>query len=120
VLAGLVALTVNPVLIIWVVVIYTIITTIEAHILVPLIYGRMVHLHPFLVIVALLFGVEAFGLIGAIIAVPIAAALHVAVQAIYVKDVVAPADKAWSRGKRAPIDLTTLYQFSRRRGRHAE
>ena len=42
----------------------------------------------FLVVVALLFGGVAFGLLGALIAVPVAAALQVAVENLYIKDVV--------------------------------
>lgn len=121
-LAVLVALTVNPTLVIWVVILYLIVTNVEAHILVPLIYGRAVHVHPFLVIVALLFGAEAFGILGAIIAVPIAAALQVAVQGIYVKDVVEPAEKEQARwgGKRPIIDLARLARLRRRRHQRAD
>jgi len=119
-LAVLVALTVNPSLIIWVVILYLIVTNVEAHILVPLIYGRTVHIHPFLVIVALLFGAEAFGIIGAIIAVPIAAALQVAVMGIYVRDVVTPAEEGGQtrpRLKRPLVDLTRLPGTERLRRR---
>ncbi len=111
-LAVLVALTVNPSLIIWVVILYLIVTNVEAHILAPLIYGRTVHIHPFLVIVALLFGAEAFGIIGA--------ALQVAVMGIYVRDVVTSAkegDQTRPALKRPLVDLTRLPSTQRLRRR---
>jgi len=114
VLAVVVAATVNFTLVIWVIVLYLVVTNVEAHILVPNIYGRVVNLHPFLVIVALLFGSEAFGLLGALIAVPIAAALQVAVEQLYIRDVVeAAAVPARPLRRRPWLDLTAL-----RRMRH--
>lgn len=106
-LAILVAASVNVTLVIWVVVLYLIVTNVEAHILVPNIYGRAVHLHPFLVVVALLIGARAFGLIGALVAVPMAAALQVLVENLYVKDVVESAEQSKQPGlKRAAFDLS--------------
>ena len=69
--------------------------------LVPNIYGRAAHLHPVLVVVALLIGAETFGFIGAVVAVPLAAALQVGVEELYIKDVVATAERdRWWRGWR--------------------
>ena len=87
-LAVIVAATVSPLTILWVIILYLIVTNVEAHVLVPIIYAHSVHIHPFLVVVALLFGGVAFGLLGALIAVPVAGALQVAVENLYIKDVV--------------------------------
>ncbi len=115
-LAILVAATVSPLTILWVIIMYLIITNVEAHILVPLVYGRAVHLHPFLVVAALLFGAEAFGLLGALIAVPLAAALQVGVENLYIKDVVEAAEQRQERDrKRAAIDLAFLRRSRQRR-----
>lgn len=115
-LAILVAASVDLTHVIWVVVLYLIVTNVEAHILVPNIYGRAVHLHPFLVVVALLLGARAFGIIGALVAVPIAAALQVAVENLYMKDFVETSEPPGTPGlKRAAIDLGRL----RRPRRHA-
>lgn len=113
-LAALVAFTVSITDVIWVVVLYIIVTNVEAHILVPNIYGRFVRVHPVLVIVALLFGAEAFGLVGAIVAVPIAAALQVIVENLYVKDVVKDAeDHPRPRLRRTLFDVTVLRRTRR-------
>jgi predicted PurR-regulated permease PerM len=87
-LAVLVAATVSPLTILWVIILYLIVTNVEAHVLVPIIYAHSVHIHPFLVVVALLFGGVSFGILGALIAVPVAAALQVAVEHLYIEDVV--------------------------------
>ena len=47
----------------------------ESHVLQPLVLGRTAHLHPVTIILALLLGVSLYGLLGAIVAVPIAAFL---------------------------------------------
>ncbi len=108
-LAILVALSVSPFTVVWVIILYLIVTNVEAHILVPLVYGRAVHLHPFLVIVALLIGAKAFGLLGALIAVPLAAALQVGVENLYIKDVVEAAEQqAQPRIRRLTVNLDAL------------
>ncbi len=101
-LAVMVAASVNPVTIIWVVALYLVVTGVEGHILVPFVYGRAVRVHPVLVIVALLVGAKAFGLLGALIAVPLAAALQVIVENLYIKDVVEAAEQQAERGLRRP------------------
>lgn len=57
----------------------------EAHVLGPLITGRVVKLSPTLIIVALPLGLALYGPIGALLAVPVAAALQV-----FVREVVLP------------------------------
>ena len=47
----------------------------ESHVLQPLVLGRTAHLHPVTIILALLLGVSLYGLLGAIVAVPVAAFL---------------------------------------------
>lgn len=57
-------------------VMYTILRHAEDYFVIPLVIGRIVRLHPALVIFALLSGGAVFGLIGVILAVPIAATLR--------------------------------------------
>lgn len=116
-IAVLVALTINIQTVIWVLVLYIIVTNVEAHILVPNIYGRTVHTHPVLVIIALLFGGEAFGFIGAIIAVPIAAALQVGVERLYVREVVQEAEEHPRPRRRSPFFDVTVLRRTRRHDR---
>jgi predicted PurR-regulated permease PerM len=52
----------------------------EGHVYQPLIMGRTVRLHPVTVLLALAIGGELDGIVGAIIAVPLAAAVHAAVK----------------------------------------
>lgn len=79
--AALIGLNQDPVLILWLIPAYAIIQFVEGNILVPLIVGRSVGLNPIVVIFALLSGATigatiggsmGVGLIGMIIAVPIA------------------------------------------------
>jgi predicted PurR-regulated permease PerM len=70
------ALTTSPVLALYTLIIFLILHQFESHLLVPLLTRRSVGLHPVIVIVALLIGIETAGLLGAIIAVPLAAVLQ--------------------------------------------
>ncbi len=53
---------------------------IEAHVLQPFLMGRFVSVHPLGVILAIACGVLVAGVVGALVAVPIAAALNAVVQ----------------------------------------
>jgi predicted PurR-regulated permease PerM len=55
---------------------YTILRHSEDYFVIPLVIGRIVRLHPALVIFALLSGGAVFGLIGVVLAVPVAATLR--------------------------------------------
>jgi predicted PurR-regulated permease PerM len=57
-------------------VMYTILRHSEDYFVIPLVIGRIVRLHPALVIFALLSGGAVFGLIGIVLAVPVAATLR--------------------------------------------
>ncbi len=57
-------------------VMYTILRHAEDYFVIPLVIGRIVRLHPALVIFALLSGGAVFGLIGVVLAVPVAATLR--------------------------------------------
>jgi predicted PurR-regulated permease PerM len=49
---------------------------IEAHLFAPLVMGRMVKLHPLAIVLAISAGAVVFGIIGAIVAVPLVAVVH--------------------------------------------
>ncbi len=49
---------------------------IEAHLFAPLVMGRMVKVHPLAIVLAISAGAVVFGIIGAIVAVPIVAVVH--------------------------------------------
>lgn len=69
-LAVLSALSVNPWLALWVILLYSVIALAQGHIVAPAFYGRAMHLHPALVLVALLIGAKTGGIVGIFFAVP--------------------------------------------------
>jgi predicted PurR-regulated permease PerM len=89
--AVLVALSQPAWRLIAVVVFYVVIMNIEPHILVPRIMSRVVGMSPILTLVALLSGIKLLGIIGGLLAVPIAAALQVIVSEI-VSEIQGPGD----------------------------
>lgn len=72
-----VAFTQDPLKALFTILAYVIIQQLESNLLAPRIMGRAVRLHPLAVILALLAGASLFGVVGALVAVPVAAALGV-------------------------------------------
>ncbi len=72
-LAVLMALSASVSLAFYTLIAFLVIQQFESHILVPLLMRRAVGLHPVIVIIALLIGVEVGGVLGALISVPAAA-----------------------------------------------
>ena len=66
-----------------VIVIYVIIRQVEDQVVMPVVIGRAVHLHPVVTIFAVLVGLSAFGILGGLLGVPVAAALNVAFRELY-------------------------------------
>ena len=64
------ALTVSPVLALWVVILFVGIHVIEGYILAPRIQARFIQLHPLVAFLSLIAGIEVAGLLGALFAVP--------------------------------------------------
>lgn len=81
--AVLIAFFQSPGLAIWVIVYFIIIQQIESNVLGPRITGHAVGIHPIGSMIALTIGVEIDGLVGALIAVPIAGILYVLAVSIY-------------------------------------
>jgi len=78
--AFLFALATSTVLALYTLIVFLILHQFEANVMVPLLTRRTVGLHPVIVIVALLIGLELAGLLGAVIAVPLAAVLQEVVE----------------------------------------
>jgi predicted PurR-regulated permease PerM len=87
-IAVLVTLSVtrNPATVVWVIIVFLLIQEIEGNVVEPLVMHRAVKLDPWLVLVAIVIGGELLGLVGVILAVPIAAVIQVVML-----EVVAPA-----------------------------
>lgn len=85
--AILIALTVSPELAITVGVVYIVLQFIEGNVLVPMVMKNTIGLSPFVVIVALLAGATAGGIVGAFLAVPVAAAIEVVLERLQAREV---------------------------------
>ena len=73
--AVIIAFIQHPVLALWIIVLYIAIQQTENHLLEPIVIGKAVGLNPVVVIIALLIGGELLGILGVILAVPVAAIL---------------------------------------------
>jgi predicted PurR-regulated permease PerM len=73
-----------------VIVTYVVLRQIEDQLVMPLLIGRAVHLHPVVTIFSVLVGLSAWGVLGGLLAVPVAAALNVALRELYPPDDPAP------------------------------
>jgi predicted PurR-regulated permease PerM len=72
----LVALFQDPLTAVWVSLLFVALQQIEGHIVAPTVFGHALRINPLLVIFALLFGAELFGILGALMALPTAAVLR--------------------------------------------
>jgi predicted PurR-regulated permease PerM len=72
----LVALFQDPLTAVWVSLLFVGLQQIEGHIVAPVVFGHALRINPLLVIFALLFGGELYGILGALMALPTAAILR--------------------------------------------
>ena len=72
----LVALFQDPLTAVWLGIFFTGLQQLEGHIVAPYIFGHTLRINPLLVIFALLLGGEAYGFLGALLALPLAAMLR--------------------------------------------
>ena len=72
----LIALFEDPLTAIWLVLLFVALQQLEGHIVAPLVFGRALRINPLLVIFALLFGAHLYGVIGALVALPLVAMLR--------------------------------------------
>jgi predicted PurR-regulated permease PerM len=72
-LPALVALSISPIKLVFVLILFLVLNQIDAHIVQPLVMGQQVNIHPVMVIVTFLIMGKLFGLIGVLLAVPAAA-----------------------------------------------
>lgn len=79
----LVALVQDPITALWVTLLFVGLQQLEGHVVAPNVFGRTLRLNPLLVIFALLLGGQLYGIVGALVALPIAAVLRE--TAVYLK-----------------------------------
>jgi predicted PurR-regulated permease PerM len=84
--AILVAATISPQLALAVAVVYAVLQAIEGNVLVPLVMRNTIGLSPFVVLATVLVGVTAGGFVGALIAVPVAAAAMVLLERLQARE----------------------------------
>ena len=66
-----------------VLVVYLVVRQVEDQVVMPLVIGRAVHLHPVITIFAVLVGLSAWGVLGGLLGVPVAAAINVTLHVLY-------------------------------------
>jgi predicted PurR-regulated permease PerM len=74
--AVLVALFTDPLTALWVTLLFVALQQLEGHVVAPQIFGHTLRINPLLVIFALLLGLQLYGIIGALVALPILAILR--------------------------------------------
>lgn len=91
ILAGIpgiiVAATVGPTAILWVILLYTACHLIEGYVVSPIVMRKAVNLPPALTVLSMVFLGELYGFFGVLIATPLTATIIVMVQEIYIQDI---------------------------------
>jgi predicted PurR-regulated permease PerM len=82
-LALLIAIVQDPTKAIFVVIWYVLVVEVEGHVIAPKLMDRVLGIHPLVVVVALFLGGEALGILGALLAVPIAIVIQVILDEFY-------------------------------------
>jgi predicted PurR-regulated permease PerM len=103
---GLYAVVVHPFSLLWVTLLFLGIHQIEGHIVVPNVMGSALRLHPLLVIFALLGGFEVYGLVGALIALPLMACLNAIWRFFSDRIVLEP----WTGSGAIPVEVEPVEQ----------
>ncbi|MGK2851637.1 MAG: AI-2E family transporter [Candidatus Limnocylindrales bacterium] len=96
--AVLVAATVSPELAVLVAIIYVVLQFVEGSVLVPLVMRNTVGISPLLVLLSLLIGAAVGGLVGAFLAVPVAASLEIMLSRLQAREVRVAQDPASTEG----------------------
>jgi predicted PurR-regulated permease PerM len=73
----------GPGLAVTVVIFYFVLRQVEDQVVAPIVIGRAVHLHPIVTIFAVLVGLSAYGILGGLLGVPVAAAVNVIFRDLY-------------------------------------
>lgn len=91
-IAVAVTLFANPSQAIWVALAVLVIQEIESNVVRPIVMSGSAKLHPFVTLLALLFFGSIFGLLGAVLALPLALAVGTMIQVLWVEEVLDAAD----------------------------
>ncbi len=91
----LVALFTKPITALWVTLLFVGMQQLEGHVVAPQVFGHTLRINPLLVIFALLLGLQVYGVVGALIALPILAVVRE--TAVYLDRHVS--SKPWDHGR---------------------
>ena len=72
-----------------VIVFYFVLRQVEDQVVMPVVIGRAVHLHPIVTIFAVLVGLSLYGVLGGLLGVPVAAAINVVFRELYPQEAAA-------------------------------
>jgi predicted PurR-regulated permease PerM len=75
-----VALFNNPISAVWVVLLFVALQQLEGHFVAPQVFGISLRINPILIILSLLIGFQLYGIVGALVALPIAAVIRTTVE----------------------------------------
>jgi predicted PurR-regulated permease PerM len=99
--AGIYAVVVHPISLLWVTALFLVIHQVEGHVVVPKVMGSALRLHPLLVIFGLLAGGEIYGLAGILVALPLLAAA----RAVYEYFSERVELESWEEGGPVPVEV---------------
>jgi predicted PurR-regulated permease PerM len=85
-LPALVALSISPLKLVFVLILFLVMNQIDAHIIQPLVMGQQVNIHPVMVILTFLVMGRLFGFIGVLLAVPAAAIIVTLIDEFTLKE----------------------------------
>ncbi|MBA3470487.1 MAG: AI-2E family transporter [Herpetosiphonaceae bacterium] len=85
ILTMIVAFTKEPSLALWVLALHLVVGNIEVHVIAPKVMGHAVETHPVIAIMALFSGIELLGIIGGLIAIPLAVVGQALVEEFWIK-----------------------------------
>jgi predicted PurR-regulated permease PerM len=86
--------TVGPIKALIILALFVVVFEVQGRVLAPVVVGKSVGVSPLVIFVSILFGAEAFGLVGMVIAVPVAGIIRVAL------DRLAPAEE--------PVEISSM------------
>ena len=100
-----------------VLVVFLVVRQIEDQVVMPLVIGRAVHLHPVITIFAVLVGLSTWGVLGGLLGVPVAAALNVTLHELYPEETGGDPDSSLERSHANTSALKSSFRFGRGRPR---
>jgi predicted PurR-regulated permease PerM len=100
-----------------VLVVFLVVRQVEDQVVMPLVIGRAVHLHPVITIFAVLVGLSTWGVLGGLLGVPVAAALNVTLHELYPEETGGDQESVVDRASGDRAMVKSSFRFGRGRVR---